>query len=197
MCLNCFSTKKQKANFTDNTEKRDTEISTKGPNSSTTPPTQPPPTIPPITNNVVKEDMSSPKVAIVIYSTYGHIAKRSLRCSSNIVCPYSSLLLSISSCRGRESWHRKCRWDSWYISVRSSSFFIIPFFLFCLPGTRVAETLSQEILTKMHAPAKPDYPIITPEILTKYDAFIFGIPTRYGNMPAQWKVRFHWYFIKL
>lgn len=35
-------------------------------------------------------------------------------------------------------------------------------------------------------PAVP--PIATPETLTKYDAFIFGVPTRYGNMPAQWKV---------
>ena len=60
----------------------------------------------------------------------------------------------------------------------------------------MAETLSQEILTKMYAPEKPNYPIITPDILTKYDAFILGIPTRYGNMPAQWKVPFHdmtWY----
>jgi len=39
----------------------------------------------------------------------------------------------------------------------------------------------------MRAPAKPDYPIITPAILATYDAFLFGIPTRYGNFPAQWK----------
>lgn len=53
---------------------------------------------------------------------------------------------------------------------------------------QVPETLSDEILTKMHAPPKPDYPIATNETLTKYDAFLFGIPTRYGNFPAQWKV---------
>ncbi|KAJ7075325.1 1,4-benzoquinone reductase [Mycena belliarum] len=52
---------------------------------------------------------------------------------------------------------------------------------------QVAETLSQEVLTKMHAPAKPDLPIITPEILTSYDAFIMGVPTRFGNFPGQWK----------
>lgn len=40
----------------------------------------------------------------------------------------------------------------------------------------------------MHAPPKRDYPIITPAELTQYDAFLFGIPTRYGNFPAQWKV---------
>ena len=39
----------------------------------------------------------------------------------------------------------------------------------------------------MHAPPKPDYPIITPDILATYDAFLFGIPTRFGNFPAQWK----------
>ena len=53
---------------------------------------------------------------------------------------------------------------------------------------RVPETLPQDILTKMHAPPKGDFPIATPEVLTQYNAFLFGIPTRYGNMPAQWKV---------
>ncbi|KFY52683.1 hypothetical protein V496_08269 [Pseudogymnoascus sp. VKM F-4515 (FW-2607)] len=52
---------------------------------------------------------------------------------------------------------------------------------------QVPETLPQEILTKMHAPAKPNVPVITPEILATYDAFLIGIPTRYGNFPAQWK----------
>jgi NAD(P)H dehydrogenase (quinone) len=40
----------------------------------------------------------------------------------------------------------------------------------------------------MHAPPKPDYPIITPAQLHSFDAYMFGIPTRYGNFPAQWKV---------
>lgn len=39
----------------------------------------------------------------------------------------------------------------------------------------------------MYAPAKPDVPVITPEILATYDAFLIGIPTRYGNFPGQWK----------
>ncbi|KFY23811.1 hypothetical protein V491_02401 [Pseudogymnoascus sp. VKM F-3775] len=52
---------------------------------------------------------------------------------------------------------------------------------------QVPETLPQEVLTKMYAPAKPNVPIITPEILATYDAFLIGIPTRYGNFPAQWK----------
>ena len=52
---------------------------------------------------------------------------------------------------------------------------------------RVAETLSADVLKMMHAPPKPNYPIITPDILATYDAFLFGIPTRYANHPAQWK----------
>jgi NAD(P)H dehydrogenase (quinone) len=52
---------------------------------------------------------------------------------------------------------------------------------------RVQETLPQEVLTKMHAPPKPDIPFITPVALEGYDAFMLGIPTRFGNFPAQWK----------
>ena len=39
----------------------------------------------------------------------------------------------------------------------------------------------------MRAPAKPDYPIATRETLTTYETFLFGIPTRFENFPAQWK----------
>lgn len=40
----------------------------------------------------------------------------------------------------------------------------------------------------MHAPAKDaSIPVITAEILKSYDAFLIGIPTRYGNFPGQWK----------
>jgi NAD(P)H dehydrogenase (quinone) len=39
----------------------------------------------------------------------------------------------------------------------------------------------------MHAPPKSDIPVIDAATLEKYDAFLFGIPTRYGNFPGQWK----------
>lgn len=52
---------------------------------------------------------------------------------------------------------------------------------------QVPETLNEEVLAKLHAPAKPNYPIATNETLTSYNAFMFGIPTRYGNYPAQFK----------
>lgn len=53
---------------------------------------------------------------------------------------------------------------------------------------QVKETLPEEVLSKMYAPGQsPDIPFITPEILADYDGYLFGIPTRYGNFPAQWK----------
>ncbi|RHZ44113.1 Minor allergen Alt a 7 [Aspergillus thermomutatus] len=52
---------------------------------------------------------------------------------------------------------------------------------------QIAETLPQNILDLMHAPHKSSHPIIGPEKLTEYDAVLFGIPTRYGNFPVQWK----------
>lgn len=52
---------------------------------------------------------------------------------------------------------------------------------------QVAETLPAEVLTKMHAPPKADYPIIDPHDLPNADAFVFGFPTRFGMMAAQMK----------
>lgn len=50
---------------------------------------------------------------------------------------------------------------------------------------QVAETLPADVLEKMGAPEKPNYPTVTPEKLTEYDALLFGYPTRFGNVPAQ------------
>ncbi|KAH7909281.1 flavoprotein-like protein [Hygrophoropsis aurantiaca] len=90
--------------------------------------------------------MSSPKIAIIIYSMYGHIAA-----------------LAEAEKKGIEE------------SGGSAKIY------------QIAETLSEDVLKAMHAPPKPDYPVITPRELTDFDAFLFGIPTRYGNFPAQWK----------
>ncbi|KAL1651165.1 flavodoxin-like fold protein [Diplodia intermedia] len=54
---------------------------------------------------------------------------------------------------------------------------------------QIPETLPDEVLGKMYAPPK-DASIKTldsPKTLEQYDAFLFGIPTRYGTFPAQWK----------
>lgn len=54
---------------------------------------------------------------------------------------------------------------------------------------QIAETLPQDVLDKMYAPPKPtDIPVLEdPAVLAEYDAFLIGIPTRYGNFPTQWK----------
>ncbi|KAF3934697.1 hypothetical protein ABW20_dc0105539 [Dactylellina cionopaga] len=89
----------------------------------------------------------APKVAIVIYSMYGHIATIAEAVKAGVEAAGGTTEI-----------------------------------------LQLEETLSQEVLTKMYAPKKPDYRVITkPEELKDYDAFLFGIPTRYGNFPAQWK----------
>ncbi|KAG5729084.1 Protoplast secreted protein 2 [Termitomyces sp. T112] len=88
----------------------------------------------------------APKIAIIIYTLFGHIAKLA-----------EAVKAGLEEAGGKAT-------------------------IF-----QVSETLSPEILRKMHTPAKPDYPIITLEEIVKYDAFLFGMPTRYGMMPAQWK----------
>ncbi|KAL5313417.1 hypothetical protein ACEPPN_019150 [Leptodophora sp. 'Broadleaf-Isolate-01'] len=88
----------------------------------------------------------APKVAIVYYSTYGHIQQ-----------------LAEAEKAGLAK-----------VGIQADIF-------------QVAETLPQEVLAKMYAPAKANYPVIDPKTLESYDAFLFGIPTRYGNFPAQWK----------
>ena len=63
---------------------------------------------------------------------------------------------------------------------------------------QVAETLSDEILKKMHAPPKNrDIPVIRPDQLPEADGFLFGMPTRFGTAPTQIKALFdacgsHW-----
>ncbi|RKP23228.1 flavodoxin-like protein [Syncephalis pseudoplumigaleata] len=54
---------------------------------------------------------------------------------------------------------------------------------------RVPETLSDEILAKIHAPPKPEeVPVIEQAgQLTDADGFLFGFPTRFGMAPAQFK----------
>ncbi|TMW64957.1 hypothetical protein Poli38472_009124 [Pythium oligandrum] len=52
---------------------------------------------------------------------------------------------------------------------------------------QVAETLPQEILSKMGAPPKPDHPIASPDVLKEADGILFGMPTRFGMVPSQMK----------
>ncbi|KAK9918263.1 hypothetical protein WJX75_002678 [Coccomyxa subellipsoidea] len=52
---------------------------------------------------------------------------------------------------------------------------------------QVPETLPPEVLELIHAPPKPDVPILEVNEVPNADGFIFGFPTRYGTMPAQFK----------
>jgi NAD(P)H dehydrogenase (quinone) len=90
--------------------------------------------------------IKSPRVVIVYYSMYGHIAQ-----------------LAEAEKRGIEA------------AGGSADIYQIP------------ETLSDEVLTKMHAPPKSHHPAISVQKLPEYDAMLFGVPTRFGNFPGQWK----------
>ncbi|KAI0826991.1 flavoprotein-like protein [Trametes gibbosa] len=146
----CFPGKRLKKNHSD-----DPEPSVKAPaaaaaSAATAPaPTPAPaqePTPAPVVQTTPETAMSSPKVAIIIYSLYGHIAKLAEGVKAGITAAGGSATIY-----------------------------------------QIAETLPEDILQKMHAPPKPAYPILAPTDLPQFDAFILGIPTRYGNFPAQWK----------
>jgi len=57
---------------------------------------------------------------------------------------------------------------------------------------QVPETLTQDVLDKMHAPAKNASVRVIEDVneLEQYDGFIFGLPTRFGVMAAQMKAFF-------
>ncbi|XP_020274112.1 NAD(P)H dehydrogenase (quinone) FQR1-like [Asparagus officinalis] len=52
---------------------------------------------------------------------------------------------------------------------------------------QVPETLPEEVLAKMSAPPKGEAPAITANELVEADGIIFGFPTRFGMMAAQFK----------
>lgn len=117
---------------------------------------------------------------------YGHIAKRMLAYFFIIICAFWFFFrykVAEAEKAGIESAGGKAEIYQYVIILLQNAIFLIV--------TRVQETLPEEVLTKMYAPPKPNYPIITPDILTTFDAFILGVPTRFGNMPAQWKVGNH------
>lgn len=53
---------------------------------------------------------------------------------------------------------------------------------------QIPETLTPDVLDQLHAPPKPtDIPEITVDDLAQYDGFLFGLPSRFGTFPAQFK----------
>ncbi|KAJ7459251.1 flavoprotein-like protein [Mycena latifolia] len=149
----CFPSKKQRANFDAAPDTPATSTKAAAAAPAVSPSRVPPPAAPasqPTTEaepaQAEETASSGPKIAIVVYTMYGHIAK-----------------MAEAVKRGIEQ------------AGGAATIF------------QVAETLPQEVLTKMHAPAKPAYPLITPDALAAHDAYLMGIPTRFGNFPAQWK----------
>jgi len=52
---------------------------------------------------------------------------------------------------------------------------------------QVPETLPDDVLAKMHAPAKSDDAVVTVADLLAYDGIIFGLSGRFGQVPAQFR----------
>lgn len=52
---------------------------------------------------------------------------------------------------------------------------------------RVAEIVPEEVAKAAHYKLDQEAPVADPLELADYDAVIFGVPTRFGNMPAQMK----------
>ncbi|KAF9442354.1 benzoquinone reductase [Macrolepiota fuliginosa MF-IS2] len=93
--------------------------------------------------------MSRPRVAIIIYSLYNHIAELA-----------EAEKHGIEAAGGQATIYQ------------------------------VKETLPTEVLAKVHEPPNRmqyNYPVASNATLTDHDAYLFGIPTRYGNMSAQFK----------
>ncbi|RWW46200.1 hypothetical protein BHE74_00047886 [Ensete ventricosum] len=91
------------------------------------------------------------------YSMYGHVAKLA-----------EEIKKGASSIEGVEV-------KLWQVKTHLSATGFVP------------ETLPEEVLGKMGAPPKSDVPIITPDDLAEADGILFGFPTRFGMMAAQFK----------
>lgn len=120
----CFPSKRQKANFTDdntpskpkpNTENGIKEDTVKTSPSSAPAPSATAPTT--ATSPQIDANMTAPKVAIVIYSLYGHIAKR--MSWTFFYTPYTSLKkLYLHSRRISEGRYRERRRIRHHLPVR-------------------------------------------------------------------------------
>lgn len=100
-----------------------------------------------------------------------------------LAVPLQSLMLGVWNCR--------CRYYSMYghietlakeIKKGAESVEGVEASLYQVP-----ETLPEEVLGKMGAPQKSEVPHISPADLPNADGFLFGFPTRYGMMAAQFK----------
>jgi len=100
----------------------------------------------PSTSNPSRMSSLKPKVAVIYYSTWGHIYKMA-----------QAVVKGVEEAGGDVTLYQ------------------------------IAETLPEDVLKKMWAAPKADHPIVKVDDLPKYDALIFGAPTRYGIPCAQYK----------
>lgn len=95
-----------------------------------------------------------PKVYIIFYTTYHHIYKLALEVQKGL------------EAQGMETkLFQVYRESSVHLHHESKTILIYD---------QVPETLSDEVLEKMHAPPKPDVPVITVDQLKEADGFMFG-----------------------
>ncbi|KAI9804014.1 MAG: Minor allergen Alt a 7 [Piccolia ochrophora] len=111
----------------------------------------------------------APKVAIVYYSMYGHILQLAEAEKAGVESAGGTAqifqFVPKASHRGVGDLERRAP----------------------LNLNRVPETLPEDALKNLGAAPKADHPVIDQAKLEEFDAVLFGVPTRYGNMPAQWK----------
>ncbi|KAG6947930.1 hypothetical protein JG688_00015338 [Phytophthora aleatoria] len=52
------------------------------------------------------------------------------------------------------------------------------------------KTINEEVLAMLHTLPKPEFPIVTPDVLKNADGIMLGFPTHFGMVPAQMKALF-------
>ncbi|CDF88271.1 BN860_06150g1_1 [Zygosaccharomyces bailii CLIB 213] len=52
---------------------------------------------------------------------------------------------------------------------------------------QVPETLPPDDVKETGGEPRPEFPVASRDTLKEYDAFMFGVPAKLGNLPAQWK----------
>ncbi|KAI9459781.1 flavoprotein-like protein [Boletus coccyginus] len=97
--------------------------------------------------------MTTPKVAIIIYTVHGHVGKRE----------HHNLTESTYPDRHRDIVAEAIKQGVAQAGGAAT--------IYQIPGTTTTT-----------------YPILSPNGLANFDAFLFGIPTRFGNFPAEWKI---------
>ena len=111
-------------------------------------------------------------VFVVYYSMYGHIEE-----------------MAVHIIKGLEKAGGNQLKD--HLGIFQLFFNFIYIFIVRAKLFQVQETLSSDVLKKMHALEKrSDVPILTPDLLPEADGILLGMPTRFGMVPAQVKALF-------